>query len=129
MVAIGRLFRKSLARQVVKAITDGAIDYLSWPFDEAELTETLDSAHARAETISSTKMRVAVAQSRIERLSGREREVLNAVASGLSNHLIAKELGISARTVECHRANMLNKIGADHISDAIRVAIEASLVN
>ena len=61
--------------------------------------------------------------------TGREREVLGGVANGLSNELIAKQLGISSRTVEIHRANMLDKIGANHTSDAIRLAIEASLLN
>ena len=50
------------------------------------------------------------------------------VADGLSNRLIGEKLRISPRTVEIHRANMLNKMGASHTSEAIRIAIEASLV-
>ena len=63
------------------------------------------------------------------RLSKRERQVLELLARGSSNKLIARELSISPRTVEIHRANMLNKIGANHTSEAIRIAIEASLLN
>jgi DNA-binding NarL/FixJ family response regulator len=55
--------------------------------------------------------------------------VLAGVAGGLSNRLIGERLSISPRTVEIHRANMLNKMGASHTSEAIRIAIEASLVN
>lgn len=116
-------------RQVVRALQDGVIDYIAWPFDDGALIETLQTAQARGRDLANTKVREAVARSRVERLSGREREVLGAVASGLSNELIAKRLGISSRTVEIHRANMLNKIGANHTSEAIRIAVEASLLN
>jgi DNA-binding NarL/FixJ family response regulator len=61
-------------------------------------------------------------------LTPREREVLSGVAGGLSNRAIAEQLAISPRTVEIHRANMLQKIGANHTSEAIRVAIEAALI-
>ena len=57
------------------------------------------------------------------------REVLVGVASGMSNRLIGDKLCISPRTVEIHRANMLNKMGANHTSDAIRIAVEAALVS
>jgi len=70
-----------------------------------------------------------MAKARLDRLTKREREVLDGVASGLSNRLIGEKLAISPRTVEIHRANMLNKLGANHTSEAIRIAIEASLVN
>ena len=64
----------------------------------------------------------------MQKLTRREREVLEGVADGLSNRLIGEKLRISPRTVEIHRANMLNKMGASHTSEAIRIAIEASLV-
>lgn len=115
-------------RQIVEAVHNGATDYVAWPFDEAELSACLERTESQADSLGPAKLREAMARSRIEQLSGREREVLSAVASGLSNQLIADQLGISCRTVESHRANMLNKIGATHISEAIRVAIEASLV-
>ncbi len=73
-------------------------------------------------------LREARARSRVQRLTRREREVLAGVAVGMSNRLIGEQLDISPRTVEIHRANMLTKIGAQHTSEAIRIAIEASLV-
>ncbi|MBW8753411.1 MAG: LuxR family transcriptional regulator [Sphingomonadales bacterium] len=115
-------------RRIVDAILGGAIDYVAWPFDEAELTHTLETAEDRAENIGHARLREAVARSRIERLTPREREVLTGVVAGQSNRTIAEQLSISPRTVEIHRANMLSKIGATHTSDAIRIAIEAALV-
>jgi FixJ family two-component response regulator len=64
----------------------------------------------------------------VQKLTRREREVLAGVAAGLSNRLIGENLSISPRTVEIHRANMLTKMAANHTSEAIRIAIEASLV-
>lgn len=116
-------------RRVVNAILEGAIDYIPWPFSDAEFLATVAAAEERAGSLGNAKLREAVARSRIERLTRREREVLSGVANGHSNRLIAERLAISPRTVEIHRANMLNKIGANHTSDAIRIAIEAALIN
>ena len=114
---------------IVAAVIEGAISYVAWPFDSAELTEALALARSRAASITSGKVREAAARSRIARLTRREREVLGGIASGLSNRVIGEQLAISPRTVEIHRANMLDKIGAAHTSDAIRLAVEASLVS
>lgn len=114
-------------RRIVDAILAGAIDYLAWPFDDAELTETLEYAEERAQNVGNARLREAMARSRIDRLTPRERDVLVGIAVGHSNRTIADNLAISPRTVEIHRANMLHKIGATHTSDAIRIAIEASL--
>ncbi|HVR91430.1 MAG TPA: LuxR C-terminal-related transcriptional regulator [Novosphingobium sp.] len=113
---------------VVRAILEGAVDYLAWPCSAAEIAQAVAGAEASEGTIGTHKLREARARSRVQRLTKREREVLAGVAGGLSNRLIGAQLEISPRTVEIHRANMLNKIGAQHTSDAIRIAIEASLV-
>ena len=114
--------------KVVTAILNGAIDYVTWPFDGPAFAAALETAQVRARAAGNARLREAVSRSRIERLTPREREVLRGVASGHPNRLIAEHLDISPRTVEIHRANMLNKIGASHTSEAIRIAIEASLV-
>ncbi|MBC2652890.1 LuxR family transcriptional regulator [Novosphingobium flavum] len=114
-------------RRVALTVLAGAIDYLPWPLAQAELRHALDEAAERARLMSSSKLREAVARSRLDRLTRREREVLEAVASGLSNRKIGEVLAISPRTVEIHRANMLSKLGANHTAEAIRIAIEASL--
>ena len=116
-------------RQVVNAVLGGAIDYIAWPFTSDEITRVVDEAESKAETFGSAKLREAVARSRVERLTKREREVLSGVAEGLSNRMIGEKLAISPRTVEIHRANMLTKMGAHHTSEAIRIAIEAALVD
>ena len=114
--------------QVVKAVLDGAIDYLSWPFGVSEVRQALIVAEESAGSLGSLRLREAMARSRVRKLTRREREVLVGVADGLSNRLIGERLEISPRTVEIHRANMLSKMGANHTSEAIRIAIEASVV-
>ena len=116
-------------RQVVGAVLEGAIDYVSWPFTREEIIGVVEQAEAKAEVFGSAKLREALARSRVDRLTKREREVLAGVAGGLSNRMIGEKLSISPRTVEIHRANMLTKMGANHTSEAIRIAIEAALVN
>lgn len=120
---------QSSTRRIVEAVLQGAVDYLIWPFNESELAESMLVAQQRSISVAGSKLREAVARSRVERLTRREREVLTGVAGGLSNRLIGEKLNISPRTVEIHRANMLNKMGANHTSEAIRIAIEAALVN
>lgn len=116
-------------RQIVQAVLDGAVDYVGWPIGVEDLNEALARAIDMSEATGNTKLREVMARSRLDRLTKREREVLDGVASGLSNRLIGEKLAISPRTVEIHRANMLNKLGANHTSEAIRIAIEAALVN
>jgi len=114
--------------QVVQAVLAGAVDYLDWPFGEAEIRQALAVAEESRDALGSSKLREAMARSRVQRLTRREREVLAGVADGLSNRMIGERLAISPRTVEIHRANMLNKMGASHTSEAIRIAIEAAVV-
>lgn len=113
--------------RVVKAVLAGALDYLEWPCDTAKIMTAIGLAESAAGSIGSLRLREARARSRVQKLTRREREVLEGVADGLSNRLIGERLRISPRTVEIHRANMLNKMGASHTSEAIRIAIEASL--
>ena len=114
--------------RVVQAVLNGAIDYLEWPLDAVKVTGALHVAEVSQSNLGSSKLREAMARSRVQKLTRREREVLAGVADGLSNRRIGERLEISPRTVEIHRANMLNKMGANHTSEAIRIAIEAALV-
>jgi FixJ family two-component response regulator len=116
-------------RQIVEAVLDGAVDYVAWPIAAEALNAVLARAIDQTEAAGNTKLRKVMARSRLDRLTKREREVLDGVASGLSNRLIGEKLAISPRTVEIHRANMLNKLGANHTSEAIRIAIEAAFVH
>jgi two-component system, LuxR family, response regulator FixJ len=114
--------------RIVQAVLAGAIDYLEWPFDAVTIRAAIELARSSADGIGNARLREAMARSRIQKLTRREREVLAGVADGLSNRLIGERLAISPRTVEIHRANMLTKMGANHTSEAIRIAIEGALV-
>ena len=98
--------------RIVEAVLQGAVDYLAWPFETAELDACVAVAQDRARTMASSRLREAVARSRVERLTRREREVLSGVAGGLSNRLIGEKLNISPRTVEIHRAHLVEHVGA-----------------
>ena len=113
-------------RRVVKAVQNGVEDYLSWPFTAEDVAEALSQA-TQATKSRHTKSREVAARMRVDRLTRREREVLTGLADGLTNRGIAEQLQISPRTVEIHRANLLNKMHARHTSEAIRLAIEANL--
>jgi FixJ family two-component response regulator len=113
--------------QVVEAVLDGAIGYAAWPGCGDALTKVLCDAGTRSGAMLAGGSRQVLAMARIEKLSQREREILAGMVEGLSNRLIGEHLGISPRTVELHRANLLGKIEAKHSADAIRLAIEASL--
>ncbi|MDB5723517.1 MAG: DNA-binding response regulator [Novosphingobium sp.] len=115
-------------QRVARAVLDGALGYLDWPCTAAEMEQAIEEAEANAEKLGSFHLRQARARSRIQTLTRREHQVLDAITEGLSNREIGERLEISPRTVEIHRSNMLNKVGASHTSEAIRIAIEATLV-
>ena len=112
---------------VARAIRDGATDYLQWPFDTSMIGNILVGVRRNVGVLGSIKFREARARNRIQRLTKREREVLDGVAHGLSNREIGERLAISARTVEVHRAHLIQKMGVRHSSDAILIAFEASM--
>ncbi len=114
-------------RRVVAAIKAGALDYLSLPLDPAGLATTLARIDEEARAHADARRRMVEARGRIGNLSAREREVLDWLALGSSNKSIARELAISPRTVEIHRANMMSKLGATHAAEAVRLRIEARL--
>jgi two-component system response regulator FixJ len=87
----------------------------------------LDEGFARVEQSDRRKVRAEEAALRLEVLTARERDVLNGLVSGLPNKTIAYDLGISARTVEIYRANMMTKLGVRSLSEALRIAFAAGL--
>ena len=112
---------------VVEAIKAGALDYISLPIRPERLAQALERITREADAYAASRRRMVEARSRIANLSPREREVLDWLTEGCSNKVIARELHISPRTVEIHRANMMSKLGADHPSQAVRLKIEAHL--
>jgi two-component system response regulator FixJ len=114
----------SLAVQTMKL---GALDFLEKPFEEDLLQTCLGRASAAlAKDTGEADIR-REAKVRIERLTERERDVLQGLVGGLSNKLIAHRLGISLRTAEMHRANMMHRLGVKSLADALRIASQAGL--
>jgi two-component system response regulator FixJ len=108
----------------VKAMKAGAVDFIEKPIDEVQLLAAIDAA--LTEKKSAARNRAAArAIEQMALLSPRERQVLEAIAVG-PNKLIAYDLGISVRTVEVHRAHMLDRLGVRYIGEAIRIAVMAS---
>ena len=112
---------------VVEAIKAGALDYLRLPLQEERLDSAIARISGEADAYAQARRKMVEARNRIAALSPREREVLDWLAEGCSNKMIARELSISPRTVEIHRANMMTKLGADHPSQAVRLRLEAQL--
>lgn len=114
-------------QHVVAAMRAGAIDYLALPLDPARLTRALDEAAQVASQHASAQNQAIAARAKLDRLTQREREVLELVVMGSSNKMIARDLRISPRTVEIHRAHMMAKLGAQHAAEAIRLLLEANI--
>jgi RNA polymerase sigma factor (sigma-70 family) len=111
--------------QIVSAMQGGALGFLSLPLSSAELRETLRDVARQATQISEDKRNRIAARERLARLSPRERQVLDRLAAGQSNKEIARDLDISPRTVEIHRANMMLKLDAQHVASAVRIYLRA----
>lgn len=112
---------------VVKAMLAGAVDYLEWPFDQQKLEEAIKKIGQDLPKLAQSVNKRNEAKSAVDALSAREFETLKGVVDGLSNKEIAIRMGISPRTVEIHRANMLTKLNAKSTSDAVRIGIYAGL--
>lgn len=111
--------------QVVEAMRLGVVDVLECPISPAKLEASLGQISARG--LVELRRRAAASRSKISILSKREREVLDAITEGMSNKAIANVLGISPRTVEIHRGNMMTKIGARGSAEAVRVVLESQI--
>ena len=99
----------------VRAMKAGAADFLEKPYGDEALLGSIEAAFGRE-----TDLDVADAVRRVSTLSARERDVLDGLLAGRSNKLIAYDLGISVRTVEVHRARMMERLGLRQLAEAIR---------
>lgn len=113
--------------RVVQAVKSGALDYLVLPLRPERLASCLARIAREATQVAENRQRTIAARRKLDQLSPRENEVLTALAVGASNKEIARQLQISPRTVEIHRANMMIKVGARHAAEAIRIRMEAGM--
>lgn len=113
----------------VEAMKLGAVDFLEKPFEDDRLTAMIESAIRQADTSARTEALTQDIAARIASLSPRERQVMEGLIAGLSNKLIAREYDISPRTIEVYRANVMTKMQANSLSELLRLAMRAGLLN
>ena len=107
----------------VEAMKVGAMDFIEKPFDDEVLLATIKSALTRRSSDRERSARADQIRARMKALSERERQVLDGLVAGKANKNIAYDLGISARTVEIYRANVMSKMQADSLSALVRMVL------
>jgi two-component system response regulator FixJ len=107
----------------------GAVDFLEKPFEDDRLAAMIETAVRQAEPAVKNDAVAHDIARRIATLSPRERQVMNGLIAGLSNKLIAREYDISPRTIEVYRANVMTKMQAGSLSELVRLAMRAGLLN
>ncbi|HEX2537337.1 MAG TPA: response regulator FixJ [Pseudolabrys sp.] len=112
----------------VDAMKIGAVDFLEKPFDDDHLLAAVKSALDREADLARRKAEVGEVQEKLAALSNRERQVLEGLVAGNANKTIAFDLGISPRTVEIYRANLMTKMAANSLSDLVRMAMVAGIL-
>lgn len=114
-------------QRIVEAMLSGALDYLEWPFSAEALDRSVRRLQRQGDQAAKVMRRKAEACQLVATLTPRERDVLEGLLAGESNKGIAKKLGLSPRTVEIHRGNMMARLNAQSTSDAVRIGIYAGL--
>lgn len=107
----------------VEAMKAGAVDFIEKPFDDDLLLSAIKVALSRFAEAGQKEAEAAQIQAKLQSLSPRENQVLQGLLIGHPNKTIAYDLGLSPRTVEVHRANVMTKMGATSLSDLIRMAL------
>jgi two-component system response regulator FixJ len=110
----------------VRAMKAGAADFLEKPYSDHTLLGAIEAAFVKEHRLNRDS-EIEEASRRLAMLSPREREVLDGLLAGQPNKLIAYQLGISARTVEVHRARMMERLGMRQLAEAIRLGVMAGL--
>ncbi len=111
----------------VRAMKSGAYDFIEKPFNDQELLERVQRCLQQQQEQNAHSATRAYVQNKMERLTAREQEVLSMVVDGLSSRVIGEKLGISSKTVEVHRAKIMDKMGADSVASLVRMAMLAKI--
>lgn len=112
----------STARDALKA---GALDFIEKPVDNERLVELVESAMAEDAEAAQRQEQASLLAGRLQRLTQREREVMEQVVAGRHNREIAADLGISPRTVEVYKARLMDKLDVRRVADLVKLALEA----
>jgi two-component system, LuxR family, response regulator FixJ len=112
----------------VEAMKLGALDFLEKPFEDERLTTMVESAIRQTEPAAKSDAATREIVACVASLSPRERQVMDGLMAGLSNKLIAREYDISPRTIEVYRANLMTKMGANSLSELVRLAMRAGIL-
>jgi len=112
----------STARDALKA---GALDFIEKPVDNERLVELVESAMAKDAEAAQRQEQASLLAGRLQRLTQREREVMEQVVAGRHNREIAADLGISPRTVEVYKARLMDKLDVRRVADLVKLALEA----
>jgi two-component system, LuxR family, response regulator FixJ len=107
----------------VEAMKEGAVDFIEKPFDDDMFLAAVRSALRLQEQHAQRDAQITEVQARLQGLSERERQVLEGLVAGKANKVIAYDLGISPRTVEIYRANVMTKMQAGSLSELVRMAL------
>ncbi len=112
---------------VVRAMKAGAVDFIEKPFEKSVLVAAIEQALMHHDGREQLTTLAEAARAQLNVLTPREQDVLAGLVDGQSNKVIANGLGISPRTVEIHRANLMSKLTVNSLSDALRIAFTARL--
>jgi len=110
----------------VRAMRAGAIDFVEKPFDQERMLQSVSDALAAGERSQGRAAEAREARNLLSLLTPREREILDQLVKGHANKVVAHQLGISPRTVEIHRASIMEKLHARNLSNVVRTALAAS---
>jgi two-component system response regulator FixJ len=114
---------KAEVSTAVQAFKLGSMDFLEKPFDIQELHDTAKRAVARDASMRETRARRSVIHDRIHSLTPRETQVMELVVAGKANKTIAAELGVSPKTIEVHRANVMQKMQAGSLAELVQMVM------
>ncbi|SDK26229.1 MULTISPECIES: response regulator FixJ [Bradyrhizobium] len=112
----------------VEAMKLGALDFLEKPFEDDRLIGMIETALSQSDSGAKSEAVSADMAARVASLTPRERQVMQGLVTGLSNKAIARDYDISPRTVEVYRANVMTKMQAGNLSELVRFAIRAGIV-